>query len=121
MLTVASVGDGPGFSDSLRLVSYVPYINCVYTAEEMVPKKRKKPHEGGPGRVSEPKVAQSYRLSRTRIARAQAILGAPTATAAIEQALDAVVFRRELMDGVRSAFGIPIADAFPDATDGKRR
>jgi len=87
----------------------------------MVPKKRKKPHEGGPGRVSEPKVAQSYRLSRTRIARAQAILGAPTATAAIEQALDAVVFRRELMDGVRSAFGIPIADAFPDATDGKRR
>ena len=85
-----------------------------------MPKRRKKP-TGGPGKVSEPKIAQSYRLSRTRIARAQAILGATTATAAIEQALDAVVFRRELMDGVRTALGIPIAEAFPDAADGKRR
>ncbi len=85
-----------------------------------MPKKKKKPVAPVPGRVSEPKVAQSYRLSRTRIARAQAILGAPTATAAIEEALDAVVFRRELMDGVRSSLGIPITEAFPDA-DAKRR
>lgn len=84
-------------------------------------KKRKRPTEPVATRVNEPKVAQSYRLSRTRIARAQAILGAPTATAAIEQALDAVVLRRELMDGVRRALGIPIAGAFPDAGGDKRR
>lgn len=74
-----------------------------------------------PGKVAEPKVAQSYRLSRTRIARAQAILGAPTATAAIEEALDAVIFRRELMDGVRRAYGIAVTEAFPDDAGDKRR
>jgi Arc/MetJ family transcription regulator len=68
--------------------------------------------------VSESKVAMSYRLSPAKIARAQAILGTSTATATIEEALDAIVFRRELMDGVERAFGTPIVDAFPD--DGAR-
>ena len=66
--------------------------------------------------VSEPKVAMSYRLSPARIARAQKILGTANATATIEEALDAVVFRRELMTGTRKALGIPIATAFPDAS-----
>ena len=74
---------------------------------------KKKPRKAA-SKVSEPKVAVSYRLSRDRIARAQKILGSPTATATIEEALDAVVFRRELMDGVRRTLGIPIVDAFPD-------
>ena len=73
--------------------------------------------------VSEPKVAMNYRLSPERIARAQKILGTPTATATIEEALDMIVFRRELMAGIDRAYGLPIRDAFPDAppTPEKRR
>ncbi len=67
-----------------------------------------------PKRVSEPKVAMSYRLSPVRIARAQRILGAANATATIEEALDAVIFRRELMEGTRRSLGISVTAAFPD-------
>jgi hypothetical protein len=74
-----------------------------------------------PGRVEEPKVAMSYRLSPTKIARAQRLLGTPTATATIEEALDLVSFRQELVDGVEKAFGLPIADAFPASKARKRR
>jgi hypothetical protein len=76
------------------------------------PKRRK-----APSKVEEPKVAMSYRLSPAKIARAKAILGTSTATATIEEALDMVVFRRELTDGTRRAFGIPIVEAFPDGAD----
>ena len=72
-------------------------------------------------RVEEPKTAMSYRLSRDKIARAQTVLGTTTATATIEQALDLVLFRRELVDGVESAFGIPVRDAFPASGRRKRR
>ena len=61
-------------------------------------------------RVSEAKVAKTYRLSPGKIARAQRILGAPTATAAIEQALDMVVFRRELIEGTRALAGLRIEE-----------
>jgi hypothetical protein len=71
--------------------------------------------------VSEPKVAMSYRLSRGKIARAQRILGTATATATIEEALDLVAFRRELIDGVDAAFGVQIVDAFPPGGRRKRR
>lgn len=67
-----------------------------------------------PARVSEAKVAKTYRLSPRKIAEARAILGAPTATAAIEQALDLVVFRRELIDGTRAMSGLEIENRFPD-------
>ena len=67
--------------------------------------------------VHEPKVAMSYRLSRDRIVQAQRILGAANATATIEEALDAVIFRRELMEETRKSLGIPVANAFPDASD----
>jgi hypothetical protein len=66
--------------------------------------------------VSE-KVAKSYRLSPRRIAAAQRILGTPNATATIEEALDLVVFREELNDGLRKAFGIDIAKVFPDGDE----
>ena len=72
-------------------------------------------------RVSESKVAMSYRLSPASIARAQEILGTPTATATIEEALDLVVFRRELTEGIERAFGLPIADAFPNSSRPRRR
>lgn len=75
----------------------------------------------GTKRVEEPKVAMSYRLSREKIARAQRVLGTPTATATIEEALDLVVFRRELVDGMNDAFGIPMRDAFPASSRRKGR
>jgi hypothetical protein len=70
-------------------------------------------------RVSETKTPMSYRLSPAKIARAQAILGTATATATIEEALDLVIFRSELMEGANLAFGLPIRDAFPDDAAGK--
>lgn len=72
-----------------------------------------------PAVVREAKVAKTYRLSPRRISAAQAILGAPTATAAIEEALDLVVFRRELLDGTRAMRGLEIEDVFPDAERGR--
>jgi hypothetical protein len=74
-----------------------------------------------PKHVDEPKLAMSYRLSRTKIARAQHILGTATATATIEEALDLVVFRRELSEGLDAAFGTPIADVFSAKASRKRR
>ena len=71
--------------------------------------------------VDEPKVAMSYRLSPGKIARAQRVLGTLTATSTIEEALDLVVFRRELIDGVESVFGVAIDDAFPASSRRKRR
>jgi hypothetical protein len=73
-----------------------------------------------PAHVDEPKVAMSYRLSPAKIARAQRILGTTTATSTIEEALDLVVFRRELTEGLDSAFGVAITDAFPSAPRRKR-
>ena len=66
-------------------------------------------------RVEESKIAMSYRLSPAKIARAQRILGTATATATIEEALDLVVFRRELTEGLDQAHGLKIVAAFPDA------
>jgi hypothetical protein len=77
-------------------------------------RKRQKPRATAPDRVSEAKVAKSYRLSPAKIARAQKILGAPTATATIEEALDMIVFRQELLDGTRAIAGLDIATVFPD-------
>jgi hypothetical protein len=72
-------------------------------------------------RVEEAKVAMNYRLSPAKIAHAQRILGTPTATATIEEALDLVVFRRELLDGLESASGLDVGAAFPDAAPAPRR
>ena len=73
-----------------------------------------------PARVGEAKVAMSYRLSPAKIARAQQILGTPTATATIEEALDMIIFRRELMEGTEKAFGLSTIEAFPDPVDKSR-
>ncbi|MGH9657272.1 MAG: hypothetical protein ACRD96_01950 [Bryobacteraceae bacterium] len=62
-------------------------------------------------RVPEAKVAKTFRLSPGKIASAQRILGAPTATAAIEQALDMVVFRQELIEGTRALAGLRIEES----------
>jgi hypothetical protein len=54
------------------------------------------------------KVPKSYRLAPAKVAAAQRILGAATATETIEQALDLVVFRQELIDGTRHLLGLSI-------------
>ena len=59
-------------------------------------------------------MAKSYRLSPKRIAAAQKILGTPNATATIEEALDLVVFREELLKGIRGLRGLGITEEFPD-------
>lgn len=61
------------------------------------------------------KKLKSYRLSEEKIARAREILGAPSATAAIETALDMVAFRQELVDGAAALDGLHVApfDAAP--------
>lgn len=51
------------------------------------------------------KVPKTYRLDARTIAAAQEILGAATATEAIETALDMVVFRQELVAGTRAMLG----------------
>lgn len=55
------------------------------------------------------KKAKSYRLSESKIAAAQQILGVKTATAAIETALDMVVFRKELIEGTAALLGVRLA------------
>jgi hypothetical protein len=55
------------------------------------------------------KVPRTYRLAPEKVAAAQRILGAPTATETIETALDLVLFRRELIKGTRAMLGIRLA------------
>lgn len=52
-----------------------------------------------------PKVRKNFRLTQAKLTRAQRILGAVTETDTVEQALDLVAFRQELIDGVRRAAG----------------
>lgn len=73
---------------------------------------RKKPRVSRKGRVSE-KAPKTYRLSARKIAAARKVLGTPTDTATIEEALDMVLFRKELVDGAAAMFGVPI-ESFDD-------
>lgn len=63
------------------------------------------------------KTPRTYRLSEAKIAAAQRILGAPTATATIETALDLVVFRQELLDGAAAMHGVWLSN-IPDDDEG---
>ena len=55
------------------------------------------------------KTARTFRLTPGKVEAAQRILGVPTATEAIETALDMVVFRQELIQGAKAALGIEFA------------
>ena len=64
--------------------------------------------------IASAKVPRTYRLAPAKLARAQRILGAATATETIETALDMIVFRRELLDGTLSMRGVRIDPSEPD-------
>ena len=54
------------------------------------------------------KVPRTFRLTPGIVEEAQKILGTDTATATIEQALDMVVFRKELVRGAAAMHGVEI-------------
>jgi hypothetical protein len=54
------------------------------------------------------KELKSFRLDPDRIRAAQRALGTATATETIETALDMVVFRQELLDGLAAMRGVDI-------------
>ena len=54
------------------------------------------------------KVPRTFRLTPGKLEEAQKILGTDTATATIEQALDMVVFREELVQGANAMHGVDI-------------
>ena len=115
----------PGASDGLpgwRAAerAYILHDDHVCHALGDMP-RRYPPKPATRSHVDEPKVAMSYRLSPAKIARAQRVLGTPTATSTIEEALDLVVFRQELIDGVEQGFGVEIHDVFPGSNASKRR
>ena len=90
----------------------------------MPPKERKRPAKRPAAkpasrRLAGAKKAKTYRLSETKIAAAKEILNAPTATAAIETALDMVVFRKELVEGTVAMLGVTIV-AYDDRGKGRR-
>lgn len=51
------------------------------------------------------KVRKNLRLTQAKLDRARRILGTSTETETIEQALDLVAFRDEVLDGVRRLAG----------------
>jgi len=64
-------------------------------------------------RTPERKVSKTYRLTLSKLAAAQRILGAATATETIETALDMVVFREELVAGTRAMLGTDLEASDP--------
>jgi hypothetical protein len=65
-------------------------------------------------RPAEPRVSRTFRLPLSKLRAAKRALGAATATDAIEQALDLVVFQRRLVNGTRAMLGVRIEP--PDPT-----
>ena len=54
------------------------------------------------------KVSKTFRLTPGKLASAQRILGAATATETIETALDMVVFRQQLVVGTEAMLGLDL-------------
>lgn len=75
------------------------------------PRTRKQARAGAATR----KVPRTYRLAPEKVATAQRILGARTATETIETALDMIVFRRDLIRGTAAMLGVTIDS--PDQVD----
>jgi hypothetical protein len=63
---------------------------------------------------AEPRRRKSFRLPQAKIDRAREVLGTRTETETIERALDLVVFRADLMAGVRAMRGVELIAVFDD-------
>ncbi|HXC25201.1 MAG TPA: hypothetical protein VNU46_04735 [Gemmatimonadaceae bacterium] len=57
-----------------------------------------------------PTTRKNVRLDQHSLDAARRILGVKTETEAIATALDLVVFRQELVDGVRAMYGVDITE-----------
>lgn len=61
-------------------------------------------------------VRKNMRLTQAKIDRAKKILGTRTETETVEEALDLVAFRREVLDGIESITGTgALRDVYEDA------
>jgi hypothetical protein len=85
----------------------------------MTEKKRKQRVVREPPAVYEASPAEeeaamrkNYRLRQSKIDRAMRVLGTGTETETIERALELVVFRGELVEGVRAMRGAALEDPF---------
>lgn len=69
-----------------------------------------------PRQVSVPEAPRkkNFRLHQSKIDRAMEILGTKTETETIEQALDLLVFRDRLVEGVRNMRGAGLEDIFTE-------
>jgi hypothetical protein len=63
---------------------------------------------------SEAPKKKNLRLHQSKIDEAKEILGTATETETIEAALDLVVFRKELVEGVRAMRGADLVNLFDD-------
>jgi hypothetical protein len=57
---------------------------------------------------------KNFRLRQSKIDEAMKVLGTKTETETIEQALDLVVFRQSLVEGVRAMKGAGLVNLFDD-------
>ena len=57
---------------------------------------------------------KNFRLRQSKIDEAMKVLGTKTETETIEQALDLVVFRQNLVEGVRAMKGAGLVNLFDD-------
>lgn len=71
---------------------YTSYIADVHSPESIMPGTR-------------PRVRKNLRLNQAKLDRARRILGTTTETETVEQALDLVAFRQEVVAGVRRLAG----------------
>ena len=73
------------------------------TALDMAPRVGVEPREG-------PSRRKNFRLDQAKLDRVKELLGAKSETDAVEQALDLVLFRREVMEGLRRIAGSGVTD-----------
>ncbi len=73
-----------------------------YTAEISTPEETEAPRK------------KNLRLHQSKIDHAKAILGTETETETIETALDLVIFRSELIEGVRAMRGTNLVNLFDE-------
>ena len=66
-------------------------------------------------RVNEAPKKKNLRLHQSKIDQAKEILGTATETETVEVALDLVVFRKELVEGVRAMRGVNLVNVFDES------